>query len=50
MFLERKRGKKGGKSKGKERGQVFGGNLSHFLLLRDQTTYKRRFEEIQGKK
>ena len=22
----------------------------HFLLLRDQATYKRRFEEIQGNK
>ena len=46
MFLERKRGQKGGEA----RDQVFGGNLSHFLLLRDQATYKRRFEEIQGKK
>ena len=27
-----------------------GGIVSHFLLLRDQATYKRRFEEIESKK
>ena len=27
-----------------------GGIVSHFLLLRDQAVYKRRFEEIKGKK
>ena len=42
-FLERKRGEKGGEVRAK-REIVFGGNLSHFLLLRDQATYKRRFE------
>ena len=26
------------------------GIVFHFLLLRDQATYKRRFEEIEGKK
>ena len=41
---------KRGRSQGKENDQVFGGNTSHFLLLRDQATYKRRFEEVQGKK
>ena len=25
----------------------FGGIVSHFLLLRDQTTWKRRFEEAK---
>ena len=30
--------------------QVLGGISSQVLLLRDQATYKRRFEEIQGKK
>ena len=33
-----KEGRKKGRSYGKERDQVFGGNLSHFLLLRDQAT------------
>ena len=28
----------------------FGGIVSHFLLLRDQATWKGRFEETQGKK
>ena len=32
------------------RDQVLVGFDSHFLLLRDQETYKRRFREIQGKK
>ena len=41
---------KKGEKLGQEKDQVFGGNLSHFFLLRDQATYKRRFEEIQGKK
>ena len=26
-----------------------GGIVSHLLLLRDQASYKRRFEEIKGK-
>ena len=30
--------------------QVLGEISSNFLLLRDQATYKRRFEEIEGKK
>ena len=30
--------------------QFLGGISFHFLLLRDQATYKRRFEKIQGKK
>ena len=29
---------------------VLGGISSHFLLLCDQATYKRRFEKIEGKK
>ena len=41
---------KRGRSQGKENDKVFGGNISNFLLLRDQATYKRRFEEVQGKK
>ena len=42
--------RKGRRELVQENDQVFGGNLSHFLLLRDQATYKRRFKEIQGKK
>ena len=33
-----------------ERDQALGEIVSHFLLLRDQATYERRFEEIKGKK
>ena len=35
---------------GQEKDQVLVRSLSIFLLLRDQATYKRRFEEIESKK
>ena len=41
--LERKIGEKGDKRLGLGKDQVLGGISSHFLLLRDQATYKRRF-------
>ena len=43
-----KRGEKWEKRLGLGKNQVLGGISSHLLLLRDQATYKRRFEEIQG--
>ena len=46
-FLRKKRGEKGRKSRVCKEGVGF---ASHFLLLRDQTPYKKRFEEVQGKK
>ena len=46
--LGEKERRKGRESYGLGEDQVLGGISSHFLLLRDQTTYKRRFEEIQG--
>ena len=49
VFGERERRKRR-RELGQEKDQVFGGSLSHSLLLRGQATYKRRFEEIQGKK
>ena len=33
-----------------EKDKALGGIVSHFLLLRDQATYKRRLEEIESKK
>ena len=42
--------RKGIRELGQEKDQALGGIVSHFLLLRDQATYKRRFEEIDGKK
>ena len=44
----REREEKRGRELGLGRRSRFGVILSHFLLLRDQATYKRRFEEIQG--
>ena len=41
---------KKGEKLGLARDQVFVGLASHFLLLRDQATYKKRFEEVQGDK
>ena len=35
---------------GQEKDQVLVGSLLIFLILRDQATYKRSFEEIEGKK
>ena len=46
--LERKRGEKGEKRLRLGKDQVLSGISSQFLLLRDQATYKGRFEEIQG--
>ena len=46
-FGEKER-RKGGEEAKAWKDQVIGGISSHFLLLRDQATYKRRFEEIQG--
>ena len=48
-FLEKER-RKGRRELGQEKDQALGEIVSHFLLLRDQATYKRRFEEIEGKK
>ena len=42
--------RKGRRKLGQKKDQAFGGIVSYFLLLRDQATYKRRFEEIEGKK
>ena len=47
-FWERKRGEKEEKRLGLGKDQVLCGISSHLLLLKDQATYKRRFEEIQG--
>ena len=44
------RGEKGRRELGQERNQALGGIVSHFLLLRDQATYKRILEDIEGKK
>ena len=49
VFGEEKR-RKMEKELGFARYQVLVGFVPHFLLLRDQATYKRRFEEIQGNK
>ena len=48
-FLE-KESRKGRRELGQDKDQDLGGIVSHFLLLSDQATYKRRFEEIEGKK
>ena len=45
--FERRRGEKGEKGQGLQEGVVLVGFASHFFLLRDQATYKRRFEEIR---
>ena len=45
LFWERKRGEKGERARAWEKIK-FCVIPSHFLLLRDQATYKRRFEEI----
>ena len=42
--------KKKGEKLGFARRSGLGWLASLFLLLRDQTTYKKRFEEVQGKK
>ena len=42
--------RKGRRELGQKKDQVLFGFLSHFLPLRDQATYKKRFEDIQGKK
>ena len=47
VFGEEERRKRE-KELGFARDQVLVGFAPHFLLLRDQATYKRRFEEIQG--
>ena len=44
------REEKKGRELGLGRRSSCGVILSHFLLLRDQAAYKRRFEEIQGMK
>ena len=49
VFGEEERRKRE-KELGFARDQVLVGFAPHFLLLRDQATYKRRFEEIQGNK
>ena len=41
----RREEKRENRARAKE-GSSFGWDFSHFLLLRDQATYKRRFEEI----
>ena len=46
----REREEKREKRLGLGKDQVLGGISSHFLLLRDQATYKRKFEKIEGKK
>ena len=38
------------KISGLQGGVAWVGFASHFLLLRDQATYKKRFEEVQGNK
>ena len=48
-FWERKRGKMGEKL-GFARMSDFGGSVSHFMLLRDQATWKRRFEVTKVRK
>ena len=45
-FFGRERGEKAKKRLWLGKYQVLGGIFSHFLLLRDQATYKGRFEEI----
>ena len=45
--LERKRGEKGEKMLGLGKYQVIGGISSHFLLLRDQETYKKRLKRFK---
>ena len=39
-----------GEKLGFARRSDFGGIVSHFLLLRDQTTWKRRFKETKVRK
>ena len=39
-----------GEKLGLERRSDFGGIVSHFLLLRDQATWKRRFKETKVRK
>ena len=49
-FLKEKGEKKKREKLGFARRSGLGWLASLFLLLRDQTTYKKRFEEVQGKK
>ena len=49
VFGEEERRKRE-KELGFPRDQVLVGFASHSLLLRDQATYKKRFEEVQGDK
>ena len=47
--FERRGGEKGGENLGLQRGVVLDGFASHFLLLRDQATYKKKFDEAKGR-
>ena len=49
-FLRKKRGEKGGKARVCKEEWLGLGFASHFLLLGDQTTYKRRFEGAKVRK
>ena len=49
-MLESLRERKGIRELGQGKDQALGGIVSYFLFLRDQATYKKRFEDIEGKK